>query len=227
MNKYSLTITDYDNSHVVKKLTGRNKNDLVRNLRIFSRKTRLASRANKYTLSLTHRGSKINVDSTPVSITKLAQALDVAMEKEELMRAILNWEPTLKNAKEWLSAVKNSDTWSDIKSIWDALWRTKDDIPEKQERKTDEYKEWVDFGGDEDEPLELASRRSKMNRKGTGGDDAWKKFELLKELMGTDNLLDELMQAMSSKEANENFDHIMQMNDIHDFDDDDDFDEEY
>lgn len=42
----------------------------------------------------------------------------------------------------------------------------------------------------------------------------WEKYERLAELMGKDEVCDELMRAMSDKEANENLDWIIQMHDL-------------
>lgn len=44
--------------------------------------------------------------------------------------------------------------------------------------------------------------------------ETWDKFERLRELMGDQMLLEELVRAMSGKEAEENFDFIIQMHDL-------------
>lgn len=51
-------------------------------------------------------------------------------------------------------------------------------------------------------------------RKATQATEVWDKLDILKEFLGADDLLDELLRAMSTEEANENFDFIAQMHDI-------------
>lgn len=48
----------------------------------------------------------------------------------------------------------------------------------------------------------------------SGHGSAYHMFEVLKNALGPEGLLDELFQAMSEQEAIENFEHIAQMHDI-------------
>lgn len=155
MYNYELNIVDSKTDKVVKTIRATRKRELVNKAKRISLRS---SNRNRYTVELINKNFSDKVafcTYTPRKIKFLAQSLGVAMEKEELARAILNWEPKLKNVKQWLDAVKHSDTWKDIKSIWDALWRTKEDMPDKEEQKTTDYTEWVDFDNGEDEDLEL------------------------------------------------------------------------
>jgi hypothetical protein len=51
-------------------------------------------------------------------------------------------------------------------------------------------------------------------RRADVSNETWDRFERLRELMGDQMLLEELVRAMSGKEAQENFDHIIQMHDL-------------
>jgi hypothetical protein len=88
-----------------------------------------------------------------------AQALDLAMEQNELIRALESWEPKLTNLQEWISAVKKSDTWAGLKKIWDALWKTKEEVP-SNDKALEEYKEFVELEPADGESLELAGQQA-------------------------------------------------------------------
>jgi hypothetical protein len=60
----------------------------------------------------------------------------------------------------------------------------------------------------------LASKIQKSRKDATQDNEVWDKLEHLKGHLGPDQLLEELVQAMSTEEANENFDFIIQMHDI-------------
>lgn len=59
-----------------------------------------------------------------------------------------------------------------------------------------------------------AARKRALRREADVSNETWEKFERLRELMGDGMLLEELVRAMSGKEAQENFDFIIQMHDL-------------
>lgn len=66
----------------------------------------------------------------------------------------------------------------------------------------------------QDEAAESEWEKQFMARRADVSNETWDKFERLRELMGDQMLLEELVRAMSSKEAQENFDFIIQMHDL-------------
>jgi len=94
---------------------------------------------------------------------KLAFAQALETEKKELAEAIRDWVPSLPNIKQWLQRVKESDTWAEVKSIWDDLWHGKEDT-NMEERPTEQYREFVEFEDMGGPALELARLRAKRRR---------------------------------------------------------------
>lgn len=90
---------------------------------------------------------------------KEAQATDFAGEQSELERAIMSWEPKLKNIKEWLGDVARAKNFSDLKKLWDRLWTTKEDSAFEIDPRKRDFKEYVDFGEDDGESLDLAASK--------------------------------------------------------------------
>jgi uncharacterized membrane protein (UPF0127 family) len=101
-----------------------------------------------------------------------AQATDFLGEQSELERAIMSWEPRLKNIKEWLGDVARAKNFGDLKKLWDRLWATKEEMAFEIDPRKHDFKEYVDFGEDDGESLELTSAMD-----GAEGDEDVDKYQ--------------------------------------------------
>jgi hypothetical protein len=59
-----------------------------------------------------------------------------------------------------------------------------------------------------------ATQRALAPKKAEAGDSVWAMYDTLREAMGDTMVLEELLQAMSSQEAQENVEFIARMHDI-------------
>jgi len=128
---------------------------------------------------------------------KPEQALSLSQEKEELSRAIESWEPKLPNFKDWAKRVMKAQDFSELRELWDELWEMKEEQSVEVNPSKHEFREYVDM-------------EARMQKHSIKDPALIEEIEMLREMLGSDALLDEFLANSTDEEIDELLEEVIQ-----------------